>query len=193
MKTKFRSYLERIISYGVAGLAVVGLVFFLTKVDKEQKLQIEKKIQELKSLNDQIDATNKDFEQRKIQIDEINKQITARQSEVLVRFERLLEKSENYTKFIEQVQRKAKSMDITILNSSYTPPSPAEGAPASYLEFRFILDITGSYERMKNFLWELENTLSRLVKISKMVIKPPLCDKEGNMSMTLTLSTYFLP
>ncbi|HQB83972.1 MAG TPA: type 4a pilus biogenesis protein PilO, partial [Candidatus Rifleibacterium sp.] len=70
---------------------------------------------------------------------------------------------------------------------------PVSGAGSSYLEFKFDMRIHGSYNRLKQFLWESENALGRLVKISQLEILPPLNDKDGNMTMKLTLSTFFLP
>ena len=54
------------------------------------------------------------------------------------------------------------------------------------------MGVTGPYEKMKHFLWELENSMGRLTKISNLVVKPPICDKDGNMNLTLTVKTYFI-
>ncbi|HEY9072181.1 MAG TPA: type 4a pilus biogenesis protein PilO [Candidatus Ozemobacteraceae bacterium] len=193
MKTRLRSILERVISYGLVVVAAIGLVYFQTNVDKRQKDAIQSKRDELKQYQEQIAAAQKDFTGRQQQLEKINQQIEERRREVTEKFERVLEKSANYTTFIEQVQRKAKALDVTILNSNYDPPKQAVGAPANYLEFKFTLDLVASYEKMKHFLWEMENTLGRLVKISQMTIRPPIVDTDGTMRLTLTLSTFFLP
>jgi len=193
VKTRLRSILERVISYGLIVVAAIGLVYFQTHVDKRQKEAIQSKMDEFKQYKDQFDAGQRDYAARQQQLERINKQIEDRRIEVMEKFERVLEKSSNYTLFIEQVQRKAKTLDVTILNSTYEAPKPAAGAPANYLEFKFTLDLIASYEKMKHFLWEMENTLGRLVKISQMTIRPPIVDNEGNMRLMLTLSTYFLP
>ena len=99
----------------------------------------------------------------------------------------------NYTEFIKDVQREANDLDIKILNSKYDAPAAVKGAGIAYLEFKINLSVTGSYERMKHFLWKMENSLGRIVRITQMDIRPPICDKDGNMSIMLTLSTYFLP
>jgi Tfp pilus assembly protein PilO len=114
-----------------------------------------------------------------------------RKQEVKEKFEKLLESAGNYTLFIEQVQRKAKSLGIHIQDSQYQPPAPAAGAGASYLEFKFDLRIRGQYNKIKQFIWEMENSLGRLVKISQIEITPPLSDEAGNMSLKLTLATFF--
>lgn len=192
MKTRMRSILERVISYGLFAAAVGGFFFFYTNVNQGQKNTIEQmklKVLDLQGLQAKADE---DLKARQSQIDVVNNQIEKKRQEVKEKFERLLEKAENYTHFIEQVQRKARSLDILILTSQYDPPLAAVNAPADYLEFKFSLDVKGAYEKVKRFLWEIENALGRFVKISKLIIKPPICDADGNMSLTLTLSTFFL-
>jgi Tfp pilus assembly protein PilO len=193
MKTRLRSVLERVFSYGLVVVAVVVLGYFLTTVDQQQKKTINEKRDLATKRQREIEEAKTELANRQKQIESISQQITKRTQEVKEKFDRLLETSANYTRFIEQVQRKAKSLDIAILSSQYSPPTPATGAPANYLEFKFIIDVTGSYEKMKQFLWEMENALGRLVKISRMSVRAPICDQDGNMSLNLTLSTYFLP
>ncbi|HNV69466.1 MAG TPA: hypothetical protein PKO06_07215 [Candidatus Ozemobacteraceae bacterium] len=192
MKTRMRSILERVISYGLFAAAVGGFFFFYTNVNKAQKETIEQMRKKVLELQDLQVKADEDLKSRQRQIETVNAQIEKRRLEVKERFERLLEKAENYTHFIEQVQRKARSLDIMILTSQYEPPARAVNAPEDYQEFKFTLDVKGAYEKMKRFLWEIENALGRFVKISKLVIKPPICDADGNMSLSLTLSTFFL-
>jgi Tfp pilus assembly protein PilO len=132
-----------------------------------------------------------EFGKRRKQIEDITAQLRERKQEVKDKFEKLLESSGNYTVFIEQVQRKAKALDIHIQDSQYQPPAPAAGAGSAYLEFKFALRVRGSYNKVKQFLWEMENSLGRLVKISQIDIIPPLSDEAGNMSLKLTLATFF--
>lgn len=193
MKTRLRSILERVISYGLVAAAAFGLFYFQTTIDKRQKTGIQAKVDELKQYKGQLETSRRDLVARQQQLEQIKKQIEDRRLEINTKFEHVLEKSGNYTLFIEQVQRKAKALDVIIRNSTYNPPAPSPGAPANYLEFKFTLDLTASYEKMKHFLWEMENTLGRMVKISQMTIQPPIVDSEGTMRLTLTLSTFFLP
>lgn len=193
MKTRLRSFVERIVSYGLTVVAAAGLIYFLTKVDKRQKETLQKMETALNTHAEEIKQSEEFLQNRRVQIKTIKEELARKSQEIRDRFDQRLSKAENYTLFIEQVQEKAGNLNITINSSQYQPPSTVAGAPASYLEFKFTLDVTGSYGRMKQFLWELENTFGRLVKISRIVIKPPICDETGNMNITMTLSTYFLP
>jgi Tfp pilus assembly protein PilO len=193
LKTRLRSIIERAVTYGLIAIAIGTLVYFLGSVNKKQKKEISAKKDELISMNKKLDEAKKSFNLRRKKVANITKQLRERKKEVKEKFEKLLEKASNYTRFIEQVQRKAKALDIHIQDSQYTPPSSTAGAGSAYLEFKFNLRISGSYAKAKQFLWEMENALGRLVKISSMEIIPPLSDPEGNMSLKLTLSTFFLP
>jgi len=193
VKTRLRSILERVISYGLVAAAAFGLFYFQTTIDRRQKSVIQAKNDEWKQYDTQIKAGESDLKAREAQLEQIKKQISERRLEIKSKFENSLEKSANYTLFIEQVQRKAKALDVIIRNSTYNPPAPSPGAPSNYLEFKFTLDLTASYEKMKHFLWEMENTLGRMVRISQMTLQPPIVDSEGTMRLTLTLSTFFLP
>ncbi|HMM58525.1 MAG TPA: type 4a pilus biogenesis protein PilO [Candidatus Rifleibacterium sp.] len=193
MKTRLRSNLERVVTYGLMAAAIVFLIYFLSSVNTSQRQLIAAKNTEIASLVTRIEDSQREFNTRRQQIEEITVQLRDKRQEVKEKFERLLESSSNYTIFIEQVQRKAKALDILIMDSTYNSPSPVSGAGSSYLEFKFDMRIHGSYNRLKQFLWESENALGRLVKISQLEIIPPLNDKDGNMTMKLTLSTFFLP
>ena len=180
-------------TYGLMAAAIVFLIYFLSSVNTSQRQLIAAKNTEIASLVTRIEDSQREFNTRRQQIEEITVQLRDKRQEVKEKFERLLESSSNYTIFIEQVQRKAKALDILIMDSTYNSPSPVSGAGSSYLEFKFDMRIHGSYNRLKQFLWESENALGRLVKISQLEIIPPLNDKDGNMTMKLTLSTFFLP
>jgi len=193
VKTRLRSNLERVVTYGLMAAAIVFLIYFLSSVNTSQRQLIAAKNTEIASLVTRIEDSQREFNTRRQQIEEITVQLRDKRQEVKEKFERLLESSSNYTIFIEQVQRKAKALDILIMDSTYNSPSPVSGAGSSYLEFKFDMRIHGSYNRLKQFLWESENALGRLVKISQLEIIPPLNDKDGNMTMKLTLSTFFLP
>lgn len=191
MKTRTRSILERVISYGLVIVAIAGFVYFQGYVDKNQKESLTKKADDLSKLRMQIEDAKKNFEARQKQIEGIMKQLEARKIE-LDRFEKLLGQTSSYTIFIDQVQRKAQAFGINIQSSTYERPAPSKGTPGNYLEFRFAMNLTGSYEKVKHFLWELENSMGRLTKVSNLVVKPPICDKDGNMNLTLTVKTYFI-
>jgi len=191
VKTRLRSIIERVVTYGLIALAIGALVYFLSSVNTKQKQEIAQKNVELAEIKQKITAAETDFANRRKQIDKITAELREKKQEVKEKFEKLLESSANYTIFIEQVQRKAKSLDIHIQDSQYQPPAPAAGAGSSYLEFKFDLRIRGSYNKVKQFLWEMENSLGRLVKISQIEVIPPLSDEAGNMSLKLTLATFF--
>ncbi|RCK81097.1 MAG: hypothetical protein OZSIB_2474 [Candidatus Ozemobacter sibiricus] len=191
MKTRMRSILERVISYGLIVAALIGFMYFQGSVDKNQKAALAKKANDLAQLKARIEEGQKQFAERQKQIEGIMKTVQARQAE-LESFERRLGKTANYTQFIDQVQRKAQNFGIAILNFQCSRPAPVPNAPPTYLEFGFTMNVTGAYEQMKHFLWELENSMGRLTKVANLVIKPPICDKEGKMNLTLTLKTYFI-
>ncbi len=190
MKTKLQSIIERVVTYGVIIICILVMVYYFGSISKRQKNEAIAKNTELATIKKKIAEADEDIVKREKQLEEINRQIDIKKDEVNERFERLLEKSDNYTIFIEQVQRKAKALDILIQNSTYD--SPTQSAESSkYLEFKFNATVTGQYNKMKRFLWEVENAMGRLVKISNIEINPPVSDKHGNLSMKLTLSTFF--
>ena len=190
MKTKIQSIIERVVTYGVIIICILVMVYYFGSVSTRQKNQAISKNSELASLQKKIAEAKEDMVNRQEQLESINRQIDIKRDEVNERFEKLLEKSDNYTIFIEQVQRKAKALDILIQNSTYD--SPTQSAETSkYLEFKFNATVTGQYNKMKRFLWEVENAMGRLVKISNLEINAPVSDKQGNISMKLTLSTFF--
>ena len=193
MKTRLRSSIERIVTYGLIAAAIAVLLYFLGSVNTKQRQVISSKNAEIIDLGKRVEDSQGEFAKRRQQIEEITLQLREKRLEVKEKFEKLLEKSANYTIFIEQVQRRAKALDVHIQDSTYKSPSPAEGAGSSYLEFKFDMKVHGSYNKIKQFLWEVENSLGRLVKISQLEILPPLSDQQGNMSMKLTLSTFFVP
>jgi len=193
VKTRVRSIVERVITYSLIVLAVGSLIYFLGSVNRKQQAIIRKKGVDLVSMKQKLTQAQNAFASRRKQVAKITAQLRDRKKEVRERFEKLLEKADNYTIFIEQVQRKAKALGIYIQDSHYSPPAKIAGAGGRYLEFKFNLRITGAYEKVKQFLWEMENALGRLVKITQMELIPPLADEQGNISLRLTLSTFFLP
>lgn len=190
MKTKIQSILERVVTYGVIIICILSMVYYFGSVSTRQKKETLAKNEELASLKKKISEASEEKANREIQLEKINKQIDQKKDEVNERFEKLLEKSDNYTIFIEQVQRKAKALDILIQNSTYDSPTQSPET-SKYLEFKFNATVTGQYNKMKRFLWEVENAMGRLVKISNLEINAPISDKHGNISMKLTLSTFF--
>lgn len=193
MKTRLRSIIERVVTYGLIAVAVGVLLYFLGSVNTQQKSNIANKEKELFDLKQRLEDSQTEFSKRREQVAQITEQLRIKRQEVKEKFEKLLESSSNYTIFIEQVQRKARALEIHIQDSTYKSPAPVAGAGSNYLEFKFDLRIQGSYNKIKQFLWEIENSLGRLVKISQIEILPPLSDAQGNMAMKLTLATFFLP
>lgn len=193
MKTRLRSILERIITYGLVAFAIGGLVYFFGSVNEAHKNIISKKENELKDLDLKAMVHQKDYENREKLIAKITEQLRIKRQEVKEKFEKLLESSLDYTLFIEQIQRKARALEVQIQSSDYTKPFPIAGAGGNYLEFEIAIKIYGIYNKVKQFLWEIENSLGRMVKISSLEIVPPISTADGYMSMKLTLSTFFLP
>lgn len=193
MKTRMRSIAERAISYGLILVALFVFGYFYTVKNQSQRAEIDARKKEFSDYELKKVTAAEDLKARQAQIEMLNNQLNVRRKEVEERFEQLLTRVGSMTDFINEVHHKAQSLGVTIQGSKYDPPQPAQGAPNAYLEFRFTLDVTGAYEKAKRFLWEMENTLGRFVKISKMSIKPPICDAQGNMNLSLTLTTYFLP
>ena len=193
MKTRLRSTLERVVTYGLIVAAVAFLFYFLASINRSQRELISSKETEIANLSRKVEDSQKEFALRRQQIEDITVQLRDKRKEVKENFERLLEASANYTIFIEQVQRKAKALDVHIQDSTYKSPAPVSGAGGNYVEFKFDMRIHGPYNKLKQFLWESENALGRLVKISHLEIVPPLNDQQGNMAMKLTLSTFFVP
>ena len=188
-----RSYVERLVSYGLAAAAVVGLLYFLGSIDKGQKESVSVKEAEHTRALEDVQKAETELADRKKQVEQIRQDIAKHSKEVRERFESLLPASKDYVVFIEQVQRKAAGLGVTITTSQYSPPRPSSGGPSSYLEFKYNLSVIGMYERMKQFLWEVENDMGVLVTISNMNLKPPIVDPDGNMSISMTLSTFFKP
>ncbi len=193
MKTRLRSTLERVVTYGLIVAAVAFLFYFLASINRSQRELISSKETEIANLSRKVEDSQKEFALRRQQIEDITVQLRDKRKEVKENFERLLEASANYTIFIEQVQRKGKALDVHIQDSTYKSPAPVSGTGGNYVEFKFDMRIHGPYNKLKQFLWESENALGRLVKISHLEIVPPLNDQQGNMAMKLTLSTFFVP
>ncbi len=191
MKTKLRSIIERVITYGLIVGSFLVMAYYFGSAGKNQKQEVARKNAEIVSLESKIKNAQSDLEARKKQVEEITRQLQEKTQEVNEKFERLLEKSDSYTLFIEQVQRKAKALDILIQNSTYDTPTAS--SESKYLEFKFNASVSGQYNKMKRFLWEVENAMGRLVKIGNLEIVPPISDKVGNINLKLTLSTFFLP
>lgn len=167
------------------------MVYFFGPGKKAQQKVIEEKNKELSSYDSRIITAQNNLDVRKQQVKDIGEQLEQKTQEVSDKFEKLLEKSENYTTFIEQVQRKAKALDVLVQNSNYD--TPTNSSDHKYYEFKFSATVSGQYNKIKRFLWEVENAMGRLVKIGNIDIVPPITDKQGNISLNLTLSTFFLP
>ena len=123
MKTKLQSIIERVVTYGVIVVCILVMVYYFGSVSKRQKEAAIAKNAELASLNNQIVEANKNYEEREAKVEKINAEVNEKEAEVIEKFEKLLDKSDNYTLFIEQVQRKAKALDILIQNSTYDSPT----------------------------------------------------------------------
>ena len=190
MKTKLQSIIERVVAYGIILVCIIVLIYYFGTVNKRQSEMGKAKNAELASIRTQIAQANEDLEERKARVKTIDDKLEEKKKELSENFEDFLVKSDNYILFIEDIQSKAKLLDIVIRNSTYELPGYSEGSN-KYLEFKFNTTVTGPYNKIKRFLWEVENSMGRLVKVSSMEIVPPIADSDGNMTMKLTLSTFF--
>lgn len=187
MKTKLQSTIERVITYAVILITVLVMIYYFGTYNKRKKEESIRKNKELATLNQQYNEAEKMLETRKVAVQKINNERKEKEKEIEECFDNRLRKADSYTKFIEQVQRKAKALDIIIQNSTYDLPAKSE----TYLECKFSATVSGQYNKVKRFLWEVENAMGWFVKVSNVEIVPPISDKQGNMTLKLTLSTFF--
>ena len=190
MKTKLQSIIERVVAYGIILVCIIILFYYFGTVNKRQNEIGKAKNAELASIKAQIAKAKEDKVEREAKVREINNTLQSKKEELENNFDVFLVKSDNYIMFIEDIQSKAKLLDIVIRNSTYELPGYSEGSN-KYLEFKFNTTVTGPYNKIKRFLWEVENSMGRLVKVSSIEIVPPITDNDGNMTMKLTLSTFF--
>ncbi|MBI3037461.1 type 4a pilus biogenesis protein PilO [bacterium] len=191
MKTRLRSTIELVVTIGLILLALIAFGYFYMQTNKSQRKEIGERKSRIASLKEDHGKAIEELKTREDQVATLEKKILERKKEIEEKFENLLDFAENYPTFIEQIQKKAREHSISIISSNYESPTPVNAAISKYLEFKFNLDVKGSYENMKHFLWGTENTLGRFVKISKMVVRPPVSDTDGNMGLSITLSTFF--
>ncbi|MBP5467654.1 MAG: type 4a pilus biogenesis protein PilO [Candidatus Riflebacteria bacterium] len=187
MKTKLQSTIERVITYAVILITVLVMIYYFGTYNKRKKEESIRKNKELATLNQQYNEAEKMLETRKAAVQKINNERKEKEKEIEESFDNKLRRADSYTKFIEQVQRKAKALDIIIQNSTYDLPAKSE----TYLECKFSATVSGQYNKVKRFLWEVENAMGWFVKVSNVEIVPPISDKQGNMTLKLTLSTFF--
>ncbi len=190
MKTKLQSIIERVVAYGIVVVCIIILIYYFGTVNKRQNEMGKAKNAELANIRAQYDKAIVDKNERFDRVDKIDENLKTKEKELADNFDAFLVKSDNYIMFIEDIQSKAKFLDIVIKNSTYELPGYSEGSN-KYLEFKFNTTISGPYNKVKRFLWEVENSMGRLVKVSSMEIVPPITDQDGNMTMKLTLSTFF--
>lgn len=192
MKTRLRSIIERTVAYGLILCAIIALLYFLGSVNRSQKDNLLQKQQELEELNQKLVDARKNIVERQEKVADIKAELAERRLHVNQIFEGLIGRADEYTAFIEEVKHRAIAYNITISDTTYEPPASTSES-GNYLEFRFNMRITGNYNDVKQFLWEMENRLQRLVKVSQLEILSPLADEQGNMSIRLRLSTFFVP
>lgn len=191
MKTRIQSIIERAISYSITFAAFIGFLYFQNFVAKNQKNYIQNKKQEIEKYKKTIEERKQIFAERKKEIEKIEKLIDEKQKEVK-KYENLLGKYVDHTKFIEQIHKKAQQLNISIEDVKIAPPQSLPNIPQNYVQFTVHLKVSGLYENMKLFLWHLENSLGRIVKVTNVVINPPICDDEGKMKLNISVTTYFI-
>ncbi len=190
MKTRARSVGEQAISIAMIIAGIVAAGYFYLAVNAAQQQDIKRLEEEIKRLDTEIIAAIQEKKNLEGQRDEEVKKVDARRAEVQEKFENLLDFENQYTNLIEAVEQKARNFNISILGSEYVPPAQASGLLAAYKIFTMRLKVIGDYDRMKHFLWELENRLGRFVKINNFKVNT-LSDTEGRMALDLELVTYF--
>ena len=188
MKTKIQSTIERLITYGVIVATILVMVYYFGTVNKRQKEEGVRKANELTSLKNQKEEADKMLVERQAKVNKITAYIKAKEEEIVQKFDNKLRTSDSYTKFIEHIQRKARALDILVQNSTYDFPAKAD----TYLECKFSATVSGQYNKVKRFLWEVENAMGWFVKVSNIEIVPPVSDKQGNMTLKLTLTTFLI-
>lgn len=192
MKTRQRSIIERVGGYILIVVAAGAFGAFYTQNNASQKKKISALKEQIVKKKEERDASVTQLEDRKKIHEKWKNALSALQSKLNTEFTQPLKQVQgDYTDFIRAVQQKADTYRIKIYTSKYDPPAAVQKAPANLMEFKFHMDIVGSYEKMKQFLWEIENNMGRIAKIAKMTIRPPICDAEGNMRLSLTLATFF--
>lgn len=191
MKTKRQYIFDQIIIYILVIVSILVLVYFHSYVNKKQKADVTIKLAELTDIDNQVTEAEKVYNLIEKNVDSINKNLKSRKKEVNANFESLLNPSNDYNLFIEDLQNKAKEFGIIIQNSIYDLPIRTANS-GIYYEFQFNAIFTGEYNKMKQFLWELENNMKYLVNVTNIEIVPPVCDNQGNISFKLSISTFFL-
>ena len=186
MKTKLQSIIERFVSYAIAIIAVIVMIHYFGTENKRQEAEKEKKTRDILEFDRKILEYKEELTRRENQCADITKDIKVKEAEIREKFDDRLRPSDSYIDFIEQVQRKAKALDILIQNSTYDLPAKSD----IYLECKFSATVSGQYNKIKRFLWEVENAMGWFVKVSNIEIIPPICDKQGNMTIKLTLITF---
>ena len=191
MKTKRQYIFEQILIYGMIIIILLIMVhFYITSNEKHIGRQVLI-LTELSELENQITTAEILHRTYNKSIDDINLELKNKTREAKESFEKILENSNSYNHFIEKIRIKTQNLGVIIQNSNYD--LPAQTADSNkYYEFKFTAIFTGEYNNMKKFLWELENAMNCLVKVSNIEIIPPISDKQGNISMKLTISTFFL-
>ena len=69
MKTRLRSNLERVVTYGLMAAAIVFLIYFLSSVNTSQRQLIAAKNTEIASLVTRIEDSQREFNTRRQQIE----------------------------------------------------------------------------------------------------------------------------
>ena len=100
MKTKLQSIIERVVTYGVIVICILVMVYYFGSVSKKQKEAAVAKNAELASLKKQIVEAQEKLVERKEKVKKINAEVDEKEAEVREKFEKLLDKSDNYTIFI---------------------------------------------------------------------------------------------
>ncbi len=191
MRTKRQYIIEQILKYGMIIIIVSIMAHFYITSNETQKRKQILNFAELTELENQISTAEILQKSYNKSIDGINVNLINKKKEAKESFEKILENSNSYNHFIEKIRTKTQNLGIIIQNSNYDVPTQTANS-GKYYEFKFSAIFTGEYNNMKKFLWELENAMDCLVKVSNIEIIPPMSDKQGNISMKLTISTFFL-
>lgn len=192
MKTRMRSVLEQAVSVALIVIGGIAFVYFYSIVNASQRQEIQRLIDGNRVIDNEIIAATEELQRLRADCEQKRAEVERRRQEIEERFEKLLTGEDEYSNLIRAIEQKAANFNIAITQSEYVPPTQAGGVLAKYKVFTMRLKVLGDYDRMKHFLWELENRLGPFVKINTFKVIQ-LSDPDGQMNLDLELVTYFKP
>lgn len=114
------------------------------------------------------------------------KELQARQEAVLEAFENRLPQKVAFTEKAAEIDQLLRKNGLRVEKMSFTP---SEAKELALWEYATTLSVKGSYDGLKGFLADLQNSPS-LFSIEKLSFEKDLEDN-GPLEMTLSLATFF--